>query len=208
MKTKWTTGLTAFLILLFYSGYSLPKSPEISGVIRNSENIPVGDAEIGIFDGFTVRSMTSDKNGAFSVLTLPVSFDLYAVLFFTKDGYIPSIRSVRRSKSDTADYSVVMNRMNSMEHGYLAGVVYQPVKGGKVRYQSGINRLGSGRKVWLEKDGSIAETKTSPQGHYILEVPPGQYVLRSEGSREKPVVEISGGKTVIRNMRSGIILVD
>ncbi len=209
MKNKWIGGLITLVALLFYAGYSVPETPAtISGIIKGTDNIPIGHAEISIFNGFTIRNIKSDNNGRYDILQWPVSADLNAVLFITKDGYVPSMINIKRSKKDTGDYPVTMKPAGSNKYGYIAGVVYQPVKGGKIKYQNGIHRFGMGKRVWLEKNGGITETKSNQDGQFILEVPAGQYVLHVEGSREKPAVEITEGKTVIRNMRAGIVLVD
>ena len=233
VNNKWFWGLITLLILLIYTGYlvipanaggrsdlpvmsadavgdnTLPKYADaISGVIKGSDDIPIVSAEISIFDGFSLRDIKSDSKGVYNILQLPVSAGLSAVLFITKDGYVPSIINVKRREEVKADYPVTMKRAESEKNGYIAGVVYQPIKGGKIKYQSGINSFGREKRVWLEKDGIITETKSNQDGQFILEVPAGRYVLHAEGSRERPVVEITEGKTTIRNMRAGIILVD
>lgn len=207
IKLGWS--LTALLSLLLFAGFAAPGAPyTISGVIKDTHDTPVSDAEIGIFDGFTIRQIMSDNNGAYSISKLPVSEGLYAVLFVTRDGFAPSIINVKSGGQDIGEYPVTMRRAESGKNGYIAGVVYQPVRGGKIRYQSGINRFGQGRRVWLERDGIAAESTTNKDGQFIFDVPAGRYVLRAEGSGEKQVVEAEAGKTVIRNMRSGIVLID
>ena len=219
MKNKCSGRLTVLLIILLYAAdfvitasaagrNDIRDTDTISGVIKGEDNTPIGNAEISIFDGFSIRSIKSDSNGLYNILQLPVSADLHAVLFITKDGYVPSIINVKRREEVKADYPVTMRRAGPGENGYIAGVVYQPIKGGKIKYQSGINSFGRGKRVWLENEGIITETKSNQDGQFILEVPAGRYVLHAEGSREKPVVEITEGKTTIRNMRAGIILVD
>ena len=218
MKIKWIGRLTILLIILLYAAYlvtadaagrsDIRDTDTISGVIKSEDNTPIGNAEISIFDGFTIRSIKSDSNGVYNILQLPVSAGLHAVLFITKDGYVPSIINIKRREDVKADYPVIMKRAESEKNGYIAGVVYQPIKGGKIKYQSGINSFGRGKRVWLENEGITTETKSNQDGQFILEVPAGRYVLHAEGSREKPVVEITEGKTTIRNMRAGIVLVD
>lgn len=218
MKHKWTGSLTVLLIILLYpacfvtanaAGRSdLRGTDTISGIIKAEDNTPIGNAEISIFDGFTIRNIKSDSNGLYNILQLSVSADLHAVLFITKDGYVPSFINVKRREDVKADYPVIMKRAESEKNGYIAGVVYQPIKGGKIKYQSGINSFGREKRVWLENEGITTETKSNQDGQFILEIPAGRYVLHAEGSRERPVVEITAGKTTIRNMRAGIVLVD
>ena len=233
VKNKWIGGLITLLIILIYAVYfvitanaggqsdfsgmnaqsvgdnTLPiYADAISGVIKGSDDIPIVSAEISIFDGFSLRNIKIDNNGVYNILQLPVSADLHAVLFITKDGYVPSIINFKRREEVKADYPVTMKISPSKENGYIAGVIYQPIRGGKISFQSGINSFGREKRVWLEKDGVITETKSNKDGHFIFEVPAGRYVLHAEGSREKPAVEIREGKTVVRNMRSGIVLID
>src|SRR3972149_7804902 len=157
MKIKWIGRLTILLIILLYAAYlvtadaagrsDIRDTDTISGVIKSEDNTPIGNAEISIFDGFTIRSIKSDTNGVYNILQLPVSADLHAVLFITKDGYVPSIINVKRREEVKADYPVTMRRAGPGENGYIAGVVYQPIKGGKIKYQSGINSFGRGKRV-------------------------------------------------------------
>ncbi len=191
------------------SDNSLSKyADEISGVIKGSDDVPIVSAEISIFNGFSFSNTTSDSKGVYNILNLPVTADLSAVLFITKDGYVPLIINFKRREDVKTYYPVILKRTESYKNGFIAGVVYQPVKGGKIKYQSGINSFGREKRVWLEKDGITTETTSNKNGHFIFEVPAGTYMLHSEGSREKPAVEVTEGKTVIRNMRSGIVLVD
>ncbi|MCC6543232.1 MAG: carboxypeptidase regulatory-like domain-containing protein [Nitrospirae bacterium] len=189
-------------------GTLLRYADAISGVIIDPDNIPIEGAEISLFDGFLLKNTKSDSNGVYNILQLPVSAGLMAVLFITKDRYVPSIVSFKRREGVKTDFPVILKRADKEKAGFVGGVIYQPISGGKIQHQSGINGFGREKRVWLENDGIIIETKSNQEGHFIFEVPVGHYLLQAEGSREKPVVEITEGKTVIRNMRSGIILVD
>ena len=209
MINKWIGGVIAILTLLFYAGYSIPESTDtIYGLIKGEDNIPIADAEISIFDGFSIRNIKSDINGMYIISEPPVSPDLYAVLFFTKDGYIPGIINVKRSEQVKTDYSIVMKRAQKRNTGFVAGVIYQPIRGGKIKFQSGIYGFGKGRRVWLEKNGGVIEAQSNIEGHFVFEVPVGKYILHAAGSREKAGVEVVEGKTVIKNIRSGIVLID
>ena len=237
MKNKWQhipcRCLIVILILLLYAEYfvipaeagiqsnsrgldsrfrgndTLPVSTDtVYGVVKDEDNIPIGDAAISIFDGFSIRNIKSDVNGMYNISEPPVSPDLYAVLFFTKDGYIPGIINVKRSEQVKTDYSIVMKRAQKRNTGFVAGVIYQPIRGVKIKFQSGIYGFGKGRRVWLEKTGGVIEAQSNIEGHFVFEVPVGRYMLHAAGSREKAGVEVVEGKTVIRNMRSGIVLVD
>ena len=120
MKIKWTGSLTVLLIILLFAACFVTANAAgrsdirdtdiISGVIKGEDNTPIGNAEISIFDGFTILSIKSDRNGVYNILQLPVSADLHAVLFITKDGYIPSIINVKRREKVKADYPVTMKR--------------------------------------------------------------------------------------------------
>src|SRR4030067_1716918 len=219
MNNKWFWGLITLLILLIYAGYlaipakaggrsdlpgvhalsignsALPRYADaISGVIKGSDDTPIVSAEIRMFGGLCLRNIKIDNNGVYNILQLPVSADLHAVLFITKDGYVPTIVNFKKRGEVKADYPVTMKISPSKEDGYIAGVIYQPIRGGKISFQSGINSFGREKRVWLEKDGVITETKSNQDGHFIFEVPAGLYVLQAEGSREKPVVQIIDGK--------------
>lgn len=205
---------TVFLSLTFSlaecmgTGRSSDAAEGAYGYVRDEDGSPIGEVDVSIFDGFTIHKVKTGDSGLYKIPEVPVSIDRYAVVFFTKDGYSPKAVNIRVSERKAIEYSAVMERTDVSDTGFIIGTVYQPVRGGKIQFQSGIYGFGKNRRVWLERDGESIENTTDMDGHFLFKVHAGGYKLSGEGSREKAEVKVSVGQTVIRNLRSGIVLID
>ncbi len=211
---KWHIFGIAFVSFIISSAECLGagSSPNVTewlyGDVRDENGSPMGDVEVSIFDGFTVQVVKTDANGLYRISGAPVSVGRYTVIFFTKAGYAPKAVNIKVSEASGTEYSLVLNETEKKDSSFLIGAVYQPIRGGKIKFQSGIYGFGKGRKVWLEGVETRIEKETDPEGHFLFEVPPGRYKISGEGIREKVEVDVMEGQTVIRNLRSGLVLVD
>ena len=206
---KWILlFLTFFSAECFGAGNSADVAEGVYGYIRDENGSPVDNVDVGIFDGFAINHVTTGENGLYNIPEVSVSSDRYAVMFFTKDGYIPEALNIKVGEKKAIERSIVMDRIDTSDTGFIIGTIYQPVRGGKIKFQIGIYNFGKKRRVWLERDGKTIEKETDMEGHFLFEAPEGRYRLFGEGVREKVEVDISVRKTVIRNLRSGFVLVD
>lgn len=204
----------ALLSLIFSSGYCFGggRVEEISegvyGHIKDEDGSPLINTEVGIFDGFTLKSVKTDSDGRYKIGELTVSADRYAVLFFTKEGYIPEAVNLKILEKTDMEHSMILKRGETSNNGFVIGTIYRPIRGGKIQFQSGIYSFGKGIPVTLERDREVIKNETDHEGHFLFEVPAGMYTLSGEGLRERAEIEVFTGQTVIRNLRSGVVLVD
>jgi len=178
------------------------------GYVRDENGSPIGDAEVSIFDGLSIRTIQTGRDGLYKILEPPASIDRYAVLFFTRTGYIPEALNIKVGEARGTEYSIVLKRGGGSNKGFVIGVIYRPIRGGKIEFENGIHSFGKNKEVRLERNGKEITGVTNADGHFLFEVSPGRYLLYGEGVRRKEEVMVSKGQTVIRNLRSGMILVD
>lgn len=208
------TGLTLLSILLLPardsrgSGRSAALAEGIHGYVKEEDGSPVIDAGVSIFDGFTLKSVKTDSKGRYQIDEVPVSADRYAILFFTKEGYIPQAANLKISEKTDMEYSSILKRGDMGHNGFVIGTIYKPIRGGKIQFQSGIYSFGKGIPVTLERDHEVIKDETDQEGHFLFEAPAGRYTLSGKGLRERTEIEVFTGQTVIRNLRSGVVLVD
>jgi len=208
------TGIALLSILLLPakdsvgSGRSAAIAEGVHGYVKEGDGSPVINAGVSIFDGFTLKSVKTDSQGQYKIDKVPVSADRYAVLFFTKEGYIPQAANLKIREKTDMEYSTVLKRGGMGHNGFVIGTIYRPIRGGKIQFQSGIYSFGKGRLISLERDHEVIKNETDQEGHFLFEAPAGRYTLSGEGLRERAEIEVFTGQTVIRNLRSGVVLVD
>ncbi|MBI5406780.1 MAG: carboxypeptidase regulatory-like domain-containing protein [Nitrospirae bacterium] len=208
------TGIVLVSILLLPakdsrgSGRSAAIAEGIRGYVKEGDGSPVVNAGVGIFDGFTLKSVKTDSDGRYKIAELPVSANHYAILFFTKEGYIPQAANLKIREKTDMEYSTILKRGDMGHNGFVIGSIYKPIRGGKIQFQSGIYSFGKGIPVTLERDHKVIKDETDQDGHFLFEAPAGRYTLSGEGLRERAEIEVFTGQTVIRNLRSGVVLVD
>lgn len=204
----------ALLSLIFSSGYCFGggHAEEISegvyGHIKDENGSPLINTEVSIFDGFTLKSVKTDSKGRYQIDEVPVSAGRYAVIFFTREGYLPEAANLKIGEKTAMEYSAVLKKGEMGQNGFVIGSIYRPIRGGKIQFQSGIYSFGKGRRVTLKRDHEVIKNETDDEGHFLFEVPAGIYTLSGEGLREKAEIEVVTGQTVVRNLRSGVVLVD
>lgn len=203
-----------FFLLISFSeecigaGRSMDLTEGVYGNVKDEGGSPVADAEVSLFDGFTIQTVKTDSTGEYRISPLPVSPGLFAVIFFAKSGHIPQAVNIKTNAGRTVEYSTVLKKAYGDNTVFLIGAVYTPIRGGKLQFQSGIRSFSKKSRIRLEREGKIIEGETDLDGHFFFEVPAGTYILRREGGREGVEIELSEGGTVIQNLRSGIVLID
>lgn len=180
----------------------------IHGHVLDESGSPVSNADVTTFDGFTLKEVKTDIKGEYFISDIPVSKNNYLVIFFTKEGFIPGAENIKAGEEDSINLDVVMNKVSTSNSGFIIGVVYQPIRGGKLQYHNGIKSFSKNKNVMLETNEKVITKETDLNGHFIFAVPAGKYSLSKEGGREKLEIEVFPGKTLIKNLRSGFILID
>ncbi|MBI5192643.1 MAG: carboxypeptidase regulatory-like domain-containing protein [Nitrospirae bacterium] len=180
----------------------------IYGHVQDKNGSPVDNADVTVFDGFTLNNFKTDIKGEFNISDIPVSKNNYLVIFFTKEGFIPRAENIKAGEENTINLDVVIDKIRTDDSGFIIGVVYQPIRGGKLQYNNGIKGFSKNSAILLEANEKVMNKKTDLNGHYTFEVPAGRYYLSKEGGREKLEIEVTQGKTLIKNLRSGFVLID
>jgi len=138
----------------------------------------------------------------------PFAGGFYMVLFFHKEGYIPLIKPVKVDPTSGREIQIRLERNRKPHRGFLAGVIYKPVRGGKLRFRKGIFGFLKDQPVDIyDENREIKHTTTSDSyGRFLMELPPGRYIIRI--NKKERTFHIKPNKTTIENLRSGIVLID
>jgi hypothetical protein len=148
--------------------FRLPRAPaQISGTVVDEFGAPVFDAEIfGQSEAHADVNGFSDQNGNFLLSVTAGPWEVYA----KKGGYIPS-------ESQFVD-------AESYEHVQLPNPLVLTGEAGTVT-GSVVNAAGSpvsGATVWAENAAESHAAATTANGHFSLELAPGQWTLWAEKS--------------------------
>ncbi|MBI4655102.1 MAG: hypothetical protein HY752_08975 [Nitrospirae bacterium] len=189
------------------------------------------NADVSIFDGITLKPvhLVRNSSGALNpsaeqggIISNGVkitdgkfaeAYDItpgyYGVLFFTKAGFEPEAVVFKAGDEAIKIAQVSLEPMKDTKKGILTGVVYKPVMGGRLREHKGILKIFKDEKVIIkgEMGGFSGETITDTRGVFMIELPAGEYNVVFNNKDEGKVV-IEGGKTLIKNIQKGMVLVD
>lgn len=164
-------------------------------------------SEVFVFDGFS--SVRLGKGESLSALKPPVTTGRFFVLFFVREGYLPVVRVLKADRetlnAGKADFAAKIHGAD----GFLSGVVYKPVRGGKVSYSKGIAGLFSDIEVRaVSGSGQIYTARTGDSGVFGMSLPPGSYKVMLEGTGNVAQVTINTGRTTLHNIQKGLVLLD
>ena len=163
--------------------------------------------KVFVFEGFKLGSV--NREAEFIKENVPVTEGNWFVLFFVKDGYIPGVRVLRAGKEDVEIGKVGFEKRMDGDRGFLTGVVYKPVHGGKVLYSRGIFKLIDGTDIKVISDrGESYLTRSKGGGIFSISLIPGKYRIFIGDSKEWINVLIERGKTTIQNLQKGLMLID
>ena len=165
------------------------------------------DVSIYAFDGFRLRPV-ENRDGHFNE-KIPVSRGEYFALFLTAKGYLPLAKAIRAGTSKVKLGKLKLKKSSHKGTGYLVGVVYKPVRGGKIVYRKGIHRLLSHVIVKaLDFRGNTYTATTGENGIFVMPLPKGKYRVFLDDSPKGSDIVIENGKTTIHNIRKGLVLLD
>ncbi|OGW58331.1 MAG: hypothetical protein A3D21_08465 [Nitrospirae bacterium RIFCSPHIGHO2_02_FULL_42_12] len=203
-----------FMSLIFLSGgvilaEELKSADEgMHGYIKDENGSPLQDVDVSLFDGFSLHNVKTDNNGEYKISKLPVSINYYLILFITKNDYIPRAVNLKNEEKGIIEYSASLIRSEKENTGYIIGAMFQPARGGKIKFQNGIKGFSKKKAVWLEKDHEVINSETDMDGHFLFGIEPGRYKLHSERGKDISEIDVLSGQTIIRNIRTGIVLID
>ena len=181
----------------------------IHGYIRTTDGKPIRYVNIDVFDGFHIDRVVSDERGEYYIPFSPLAEGLYIVLFYHKAGYIPVIRPVKVDMQKMGEEIYIRLRQSKdPDRGFLAGVVYQPIRGGKLHSRKGIYGFVKNQTIGIydKRKGNMLTLTSDRSGRIFMDLLPGDYIMRA-GNQEKTFT-ILPKKTTIQNLRLGIALID
>lgn len=196
-------------ISILFMSLSLSCSCAGSSATKNTpghiEGNAGSDVSVSIFNGITTREINV-SGGRFRALHTATE-GLYEAVFFLKDNFYPKIVIVRASEEPVKVNAEFTQKLKGESKGILAGIVFKPVIGGKLREHTGILKTFKGIKVNILKDGVSYTAVTDKAGVFVIELPEGEYDVVSSGQKADKAI-IREGKTTIKNIQKGIRLID
>ncbi len=158
-----------------------------------------------LFDGYTLEEVPL-VNGLFDIRDR-VSRGTYGVLFITRDRFLSRVMLFNEREIPENLDKVELEGMKNADNGILAGVVFTPARGGKLKEYSGIFRVFSGVGVTVSGGEASYGVETNKEGIFTVVIPKGEYTVLS-GPTEVRRVNIKAGSTTIVNIRRGAVLID
>ena len=164
-------------------------------------------AKVFVFDGFKLSLI--ERDAEFVKDKIPVTEGNYFVLFFVKEGYVPKVKVLRAGNHNIILGKIRFEKLRGKDKGFLVGVVYKPVRGGKVLYRKGIIKLFEGVEIKLIRDkGKSHIIRSGDNGVFSIPLVAGKYKIFVKDNKKGFDVVIERGKTTIHNVQKGVILID
>jgi len=204
MKISLLTALFGIMYALSVHCSCAGGLPAVSGNTSYVKGALADGGDMLVFDGIKMHAFTLPPGG----FEIPhtVTEGLYGVVFITKDGFRPETVPFAADGAPVEAGEISLRRMGDTGMGIITGVVYKPVRGGKLRRHNGIGRLFKGERITI--NGAVTYSAVSDErGVFMMELPVGEYGLVF-GNKTAGNVTISQGKTAIRNIRKGTVLAD
>ncbi|MBI4690025.1 MAG: hypothetical protein HY754_07130 [Nitrospirae bacterium] len=194
------------LILLFNSACAaagIVFKVDISKIEING-NIP-DNIKVNIFDGSELRTI-EPSSGRFWAMH-GISSGYYGAIFFTQKDFYPET-VIFRIGDKPVDINVVpFKKLEDPRKGILIGVVYKPVIGGKLRRYKGIFKTFKDENINFVKDSTYYTARTDGNGVFVILLERGEYTVTINNKIIDKVV-VEPGKTTIKNIQKGLVLID
>jgi hypothetical protein len=174
-------------------------SEHIKGDISDSE------VDVRVFDGVELRSI--QVKGKSFIEAQNVTDGYYGVVFFTKDGFYPKAEIFKVSENPVRINVTPLNKLGDKDIGVITGVVYKTITGGKLRRHRGIVRFYGNEVIEIIKGVIAHSVKADGNGLFMAVLPEGEYTLKI-GGREMDSVVVEAGRTSIKNIQKGMVMID
>jgi len=184
-------------------GAGFPISIEVTPVDIKGKS--PADAKIYIFDGTTLKPLQVSNRGFLTVHGISAGY--YGALFFTRQGFYPKTLVFKAEEEIVKIAKLSLNPLKDTSKGVLTGIVYKPVRGGKLREHTGILQTFKDERIDLIRDNLSYKVTTDDDGIFMLELLPGEYKVLF-GNGDIGTVVIEKGKTTIKTIQRGMVLVD
>jgi len=163
--------------------------------------------EIFLFDGFKLNPIIRDAEVVRE--NVPVTEGNWFVIFFVKEDYVPAVEVLQRGRENIRLGKIRLEKTIDKGEGFLTGVVYKPVCGGKISFRKGILKLLEGVNIKVISDrGESYLIKSGDNGVFSAPLMVGKYKIFVGDNQKVLDVLIEEGKTTIQNLQKGIMLID
>jgi len=169
-----------------------------------------GDITISVFNGFPLYSIQTKKDGLYSVPFYDSTEGTYISVVASKDGYIPQVTNivVEEKKKTYNVPKVTLFPMEDPSMGFLIGVCYQPIRGGKIKPHYGINEYKRNAEIKISNSNGELKFISGEDGSFFIALFPGTYSAWVDKYVGNAMIKINKGKTTIYNLGWGVIKVD
>lgn len=206
MAKNFTRIIIFSLLFLFSSCVATQSISSETNILFFEGNIDK-TLEIFIFDGFKLSRIDRDSDSFKK--KVPVTQGYYFVLFFTKRGCIPQVKVCQAGKKNIKMGKIELEKMTDEDKGFLVGVVYKPVYGGKIAFRKGIVKFSGGMNIRVVNDkGESYIVKSGDNGVFCIRLAAGKYKIFAGDSKKGVDVAIKEGITTIQNLQKGLVLID
>jgi hypothetical protein len=171
----------------------------------NTGGNTINQNRVYLFDGLKLKRLTPDRDRL--SVEHGVSKGYYGVVFIIRDYYYPDVIVFKSNGIPFEVKPIALTPVKDKEMGVLTGVVYTPIVGGKLREHRGIKRLFSEEEVRIFNKKHSYKVKTDIRGVFTILLPEGEYSIVSGGSQGGKI-RIKSGKTTIKNIQKGLVLID
>ena len=193
----------ACLFLFFLSGPYLSAGGAPDTLPESKEPVAL---KMFVFDGIKLTPAGSISE---LIKTPPVTGENYFALFFVLDEYVPVVKVIKAGRDTLKRDPVVPEIKLDRNKGYLTGVVYKPVHGGKIAKSTGMAYLWEGAEIRVVNGKSTVITlRSDKQGIFGIQLAPGSYSILTGGNTRGKKVSVRKGMTTIQNLQKGLTLRD
>lgn len=165
---------------------------------------------ISVFNGYSLYSVLTGEDGSFCIPIYKSSEGMYASVFAHKDEYIPQVKNIIVNNKQTYFVSdITLQRATDPDIGFLIGVCYQPIQGGKIKLHYGIYKYEKELNIVIYGDKKKYNTRSEQDGSFCVRISPGNYVVKeARGQSRKSVITVNKAETTIFNLGLKPILID
>lgn len=183
----------------------------ISGKVAPGGRPDASDVTIVIFNGFEQTETKADASGNFSAaLPSGTSNAQYTIFAYRNDGCLPV--ALNRSFDGAPEIklgTINLPKLSEPDKGIMAGVVFDTVAGGKIKWVKGISKYHPDYHFQI-KDLTAGSRQikivTNADGFYSILLAPGRYLVPVNGQQTE--IEIKKGQVQIVNIQKGETLID
>lgn len=181
----------------------------ISGTVSLSGEKDSSGVTIKVFNGFEESETMTLQNGKYSMPLFSSTPGTMFSLFAYKQGYNPTIINKKFERSSEIEIEKInLKKIPDKDVGIVAGVVFTPISGGKIKPHHGIARYLKEYKIEFSKLSikalnEIFSTLSNDSGIYIISLAPGLYLFNNEKE-----IRVNKKEVRIFNIGKANILVD